>query len=368
MNPSRLSLSSSTLILAGSILAACGPAPRESAAPPAPAPFRARAIPVVQETAVTARTVSGTVVSEKRATLASRVSGTVTAIHARRGDEVRRGERLLSIDPETATGTVLQARGALAQAEAAFELAQRNHERFLELHRRQSATPLELETARMELERARGAVEQARGALQAAQSIARESEIVAPFDGRILSRWVDVGDLVGPGRPLLEIESRRGRKLEVALPESWGAEMVLRRRDQRIPVSLDAYPELGEIPGRIAEASPGPDPASRSYIVQLELDLPDPEAVPAGTSGRAFFPHAAEPRIWLPASAILARGGLELVVVRSREGFALTRPVSTGTRRLDGYVEILSGLDAGEVVGLEIQELPPAGARFEVVP
>jgi multidrug efflux system membrane fusion protein len=305
--------------------------------------------------------VAGTVAADQTAAVSSRVMATVTAVPVRLGDAVAAGQTLVSIDPTTAQGQVAQAEGALAQARAALTLAQRNYERFQALARTQAASELELDLARMQYEQAQGAVQQGQGAVEAASSVARESRVVAPFAGRVAQRLVEVGDLAAPGRPLIVLESQVGRRMVLSVPEGLVAAAALEIGDA-VPVTLDAQPELGELAGKVAEVSPGPDPVSHSYTVKLELAGVD---VAAGAAGRAWLPVGRREAVVVPAEALVQSGGLTLVVVRDPDGRAQSRVVTLGARRADGRIEVLSGLAGGETLALGLPAAPPAGALLE---
>jgi RND family efflux transporter MFP subunit len=357
----------STLPPALLALAACGGGPRDAGSFATPAPIAARVV-TAERSATAARTeLAGTVAAEKSAAVSSRVMAMVTAVHVELGDEVRAGQTLISIDPTAAEGLAAQARGALAQAEAALALARRNHERFRALAASDSASELEVDLARMQFEQAEGAVEQARGALAAAQSVARESRVVAPFAGRVAARLVEVGDLAAPGRPLVMIESLSGRRLVVAVPETVAHAAAL-APGAAIAVTLDARPALGEIAGRLAEVSPGPDPVTHAYTAKVDLPLGAEIAVAAGSAGRAYLAVGARDGVRLPRAALLESGGLTLVVVREADGRAATRVVTTGPTAADGRVEILSGLAGGEAVVVGLEVAPAAGTPIEVLP
>ncbi len=360
----RIALAS--LSLAALALAACGGS--HSATPAAEPPAVSTRVAVAERVAADRRTeLAGTVAAEKSTAVSSRVMAMVTAVHVQMGDEVRAGQPLVSIDPSAAEGQVAQARGALAQAEAALTLARRNHERFSALAATQSASELEVDLARMQFEQAQGAVEQARGAVAAAQSVARESRVVAPFSGRVAARLVEVGDLAALGRPLAMIESREGRRLVVGVPETVAQAAALKPGDP-LAVSLDAQPALGEITGRVAEVSPGPDPVTHTYTVKIDLPLAPGTAVAAGAAGRAYLPVGRREAVLVPREALVESGGLTLVVVRDADGRAQSRVVTLGDTAADGRVEILSGLSGGETVALGLAVAPTAGARLEVQP
>ncbi len=355
-----------SLSLAAAATLACGGGHRGQ--PAAEPPTVSARIAVAERTATDRRTeLAGTVAAEKSTAVSSRVMAMVTAVHVEMGDEVKSGQALLSIDPTAAEGQVAQAKGALAQAEAALTLARRNHERFQALAASQSASELELDMARMQFEQAQGAVEQAKGAVAAAESVARESRVAAPFAGRVAARLVEVGDLAAPGRPLVMIESRSGRRLVVAVPETIAQVSALKPGDP-IDVALDAQPALGEIAGRVAEVSPGPDPVTHAYTAKIDLPLAPESAVAAGAAGRAYLPLGRKETVRVPREALVESGGLTLVVVRDAEGRAQSRVVTLGAPTADGGVEILSGLAGGESVALGLAVAPAAGARLEVAP
>jgi len=311
--------------------------------------------------AVARRTeLAGNVTAARQTAVSSRVMATVTAVHVELGDVVRRGQLLVSIDPTTAQGQLGQAQGALAQARAALALTERNYERFQALAASGSASELELDMARMQFEQARGAVEQGEGAVAAAGSVAKESKVVAPFDGRVAARMVEVGDLAAPGRPLVQIESASGRRLVVAVPEELALSAAL-APGAPVAVTLDASPRLGEIAGSVAEVSPGPDPVTHAYTVKIDLPV---DGVAAGAAGRAWIESGSEQRVLVPAAAVVQSGGLDLVVVRGEQNRAETRAVTLGRSQPDGRVEVLSGLAGGETVALGLGVAPPAGSVF----
>jgi RND family efflux transporter MFP subunit len=348
------------VLVASLAVVACGE--HQPTATPEAAPVVAR-LAVAERSVAGRRTqLTGTVAATQSTAVSSRVMAMVTAVHVELGDEVRAGQALLSIDPSAAEGQVAQARGALAQAEAALSLAQRNHERYVALTETRAASALELDMARTQLAQARGAVEQARGGVAAAASVARDSRVVAPFAGRVAARLVEVGDLAAPGRPLVMIDSRAGRRLVLAVPESLALTAGL-APGGTLPVSLDARPELGELAGRIVEVSPGPDALTHAYTVKVELPIGD---IASGAAGRAYLPVAGHDAVRVPREALVESGGLTLVVVRDDQGRARTRVVTIGDRGADGRVEILSGLAGGESVALGLASAPAAGARIEV--
>jgi RND family efflux transporter MFP subunit len=223
------------------------------------------------ETQVTDTKVVASTASVERLEVASEIEifGTVEAERTT-GDEVRRGQLLLEIDPQAAEGQLSQARGGLGQAKAALALAERNYGRFKALAEVNAASELELDMARMQYEQAQGAVEQAEGAVSAASSVAGDSQVVAPFGGRVVQRMVEIGDLAAPGRPLLMLESTAGRRLALTVPETLMLESNLALGDE-VRTQIDARADLGALTSTIIEMTPGADPASHSFRIKVAL-------------------------------------------------------------------------------------------------
>ena len=347
----------SLTVLAGAV--ACGHHEAEQA-PPSYDPVSVTTVAVERITAGRAIEVRGTVQPAREAEISSRAMGPVVAVHVAAGSKVSRGQKLLEIQPEATEGQLAQATGGLAQAQAALALAERNYRRFEALHAESAASDLELDMARMEYERAEGAVKQAKGAVQGATSVAGESVVRAPFDGRVVDTLVEVGDLAAPGRPLVRVESAGGQQIWLTVRE---ADIARLHIGQSLAVTIDARPDLGIINGTVAEIVPSADAATHTFTVKVALPG---VALRTGLSGRATITGDLTDRLVIPSAAVHPRGGLELVVVRSADGSARTRAVSTG-RELDGdRVEVLSGLDEGEQVAVDITGPVADGTPLEV--
>lgn len=350
------------LMAATSVLAACGDSHTESQAV-SPKSVRARTSQAELLEIPQAIEVHGTVEASQVAAISARVMAMVTAVHVNAGEEVKRGQLLLEIDPETSEGQLSQAQGALSQAMAALALAERNYERFKALAVERAASELEVDMARMQFEQASGAVEQARGAVAAASSVAADARVTAPFAGRVARKMVEVGDLAAPGRPLMMVESIAGRRLVITVPESLMQEANL-QTGHPLTVRIDSRPDLGAFQATVGERTPGADPASHS--IQVKVDLPAADLT-TGAAGRAWIETEVRAAVAVPRDAVLQQGGLSLVVILTGDGNAASRVVTVGRDLADGKVEILSGLAGGETVLTGLATTPPSGAMVEVV-
>lgn len=301
--------------------------------------------------------VRGTIQAEDDAVLSSRATGPIVRERAKSGDHVKKGDVLLEIEERMNNGMLSQAAGALAQAQAAQTLAATNLRRFEALFNAQACSQLELDMARMQFETAEGAVKQAQGAVDAAGAVAKESAIRAPFDGVVVEKFVNVGDLVAPGRPLIRVQSATGRKLHFNVRSADGQRLA---QGAEITCTLDNSGQ--SVVATIAEVSPSADPMTHTIAVTAQLK--DTDSLAAGYTAMAEIPCEMTHVVLAPKSAILVSGGLTLATIVDQNGLARTRAVTTGRARGE-EVEILSGLGGGDVVVLNRIGLISEGTRIE---
>lgn len=355
----RIIATAGLVIAALAVASGCGRHEAELA-PASLEPVTVHTTPVEQVTTSQPIEVRGTVHAGRESYVSSRVTGPVTAVFVDAGTPVRKDQRLLQIQPAASEGQLAQASGALSQAEAALALAERNYRRYQALHEQGAASDLELDMARMEYERAQGATTQAEGAVRAASTVADESLVRAPFDGRVVDTLVEVGDLAAPGRPLVRVQSTAGQQIWLIVRES---DIGRLEAGQQLAVSIDARPDLGTIEGRVEEIVPSADPATHTFVVKVGLPG---ITLPSGLAGRALIPGDEKARLVVPASAVHRRGGLELVVVRAEDGTARTRAVTTGRSLPGDRIEVLSGLEAGDMVAVDVPGPVADGTPLEV--
>jgi RND family efflux transporter MFP subunit len=286
-------------------------------------PVRVAAVAVELVDAPELVALPGTVRAADRAAIAAKVAGSISDLPWGLGQQVIRGVVLVKLAAPEYAAQALRARTQLEQAE-------RELVRDRSLSERGAGTD---EAVRRDAEQ----VQSAKAALAEADAMLSYTEIRAPFDGRITARQAYPGDLALPGQMLLTLEGEARFEVEVAVPESFVANVKL---GDSVPVELQA----GRVEAFVAEVAAGVDVASRSVMVKLHL-APDAR-VASGQFVRAWFSGPAVKKIRVPVGAVNLFGQMERVFVIV-EGRAQLRLVRTGTRSGD-FVEVLSGLDAGE--------------------
>lgn len=292
-------------------------------------PVRVRAVDSKPWTTI--EEVMGTVRAKTRATLEAKVSGRIEKLPAALGQAVKAGERLARLDAGEIKARLEQAQAALVQAE-------RDWKRVSALFAQQAVT-------RSEYEGAESRHRVAKAAVAEAQAMMGYVDVLAPFDGVVTRKWAEAGDLAMPGKPLLEVQDPSALQLEVDVPEAIGSRVTL---GARMEVRVDAVP--GEWTGVVCELAPTADPASRT--LRGKLDLTAAAGLKPGQFARLRVPTGESRLLCVPAEAVVQRGQLEIVFVVANQRARL-HLVKTG-KRFGNEVEIVSGLDAGDAVVIDV--------------
>jgi RND family efflux transporter MFP subunit len=295
----------------------------------------------------------GAVRAAQTSQLSGQIIATITATHAAEGQHVRKGDVLIVLDDaqqraalERASAGVNAARQDIAASDADYSLANSTLTRYQTLFERKSVSPHEFDqvqarakAAAAHRDQAQAGLAQATAAEAQARSALGYTRIRAPFDGVISDKRVDPGALAAPGVPLLTIEDTRRFRMEVTVDEH---EILVIRLGAPASAAVDA---LGEFQGKVAQIVPAADPASRSFLVKVEL--PADARLRSGLSGHARFSRGERQAIMIPREAVLERGQLQAVYVVGPDRLASLRYVTLG-KSAGQRVEVLSGLQEGE--------------------
>jgi RND family efflux transporter MFP subunit len=324
-----------TLTILALGLAACGRREPPKAAEPPAGPARSVTTAEVVRTGGTGEVaVPGTVHARRRATLSARIPASVTELPYEEGQRIQAGAVVVRLDDAAL-------RAAVAAAEASLKAAEADLVRAEALLRKGAATPRELEETSA---RAAGA----RAQLTGAKDNLSYAALRTPFPGRVASRRANLGDVVSPGMPLIEIEGEGGLELRTAVESELAAKL---RPGAKVRALVDG--QTGPVTATVAAVAPSGDPATHRF--ELKANLPEVPGLRAGLFARLLIPGVtADARLTVPAAAVFERGGLTGVLVVN-EGRARLRWVAAGARDGD-TVEIRAGVEPGERVVLE-----PAG-------
>lgn len=329
MRPVR---SGMALALLGLGLAACGGHEKPKAAEAAPAPARdVRTAEVVRSGGAGEASVPGTVQARRRAALSARMPASVVELPYQEGQWVKAGAVVVRLDDAAL-------RAAVAAAEAGVKAAEADLARTKALVEKGAATP-------RELEQMTAAASAAQAQLTAAKDNLSYSALRAPFAGRVASRRTNLGDVVNPGMPLIEIEGEGGLELRATVESEIAATL---RPGSKVKAVVDGQPS--PLAATVTAVAPSGDPTTHRF--EVKADLPGASGLRAGLFARLLVPGvASDPRITVPAAALFERGGLTGVFVVA-DGKARLRWVAAGARDAD-TVEVRAGVEPGERVVLD---------------
>ncbi|MBG6079949.1 RND family efflux transporter MFP subunit [Rubrivivax gelatinosus] len=331
---------------------------------------------------------SGYVVAQRRAAVASKATGRLVELAVREGSVVKAGDLIARIDAADVLPTVLAAEAAVRQAEAtrrqaAVELdnARADLERTLGLKDQGFVSPQAVDSARRRADAAAAAlaandaaIAQSRAQLNV-QRVARDNtEIRAPFDGVVLVKNANVGDLITPlssatGALGAVVTMADMSTLEVEADVS-EANVGRIRIDQPVEIALDALPDR-RFAGSVARIVPTVDRAKATVMTKIRFDNLDPRILPEMAARVVFLSQAASdadrrPVMALNPKAVVEREGRRVVLRIGADERLEAVPVSVG-RTLGDVVEIAPGtLKPGERVVLAPADTLAAGTRVTV--
>jgi len=274
------------------------------------------------------------------ARIAARVMANVLEVNVREGEAVEAGRVLVRLDDRDAQARLAQARAAQDAAHAQALAAQLAFDRVVRLKEGAAATTQELEGATAANDGARAAEQRAAQAVSEAEAALSWFEVRAPFDGRVLARSVEPGQLAAPGQPLIALY--RGDQLRIAVP-------VPEERAAQFKVGAGCTFEIegdASRSGVIERVLPATDAATGT--VMLHITPADVNGLRPGQLARLELSAGEREALMAPAAAIERIGQIERVRL-VRDGRVSTVVVSTGKRHGE-LVEVLSGLRAGEEI------------------
>ena len=310
---------------------------------------RDQAVPVVRIVAPAAMmggstlVLPGNVQAYNNAPIYAQVSGTVQKWFVDIGTPVKAGQVLAEIDPRTYKAALDQARGALARDTANLTNARQDLVRYQSLARQNAISSQQLQTQQASVDADAGLVESDRAAVEAAAINLGYTRIVAPFDGVVTSRSIDIGNFVASGNasatPLFTVSDQNQLRLYVRVPQNYSAD---------IGPGATASFTVPEYPGRTftatVQASAGAvDPASGSVLVQLLADNKELLLKPGAYAEVSFGLHAGAHGVQLPSSALIFRDGGMAVATVGAGNKVVIRPVVIA-RDNGTTVELASGI------------------------
>jgi HlyD family secretion protein len=313
---------------------------------------------------------TGYVVAQRKAAIASKATGRLEWLGVAEGSRVKAGDVIARIDArdvraqaQSAVANVNAARAGVTQAQVEQRNAKQDLDRNAALLGKGFISQAAFDTVRARYDRAVAGVASAQAAENAARANARNAEVAvdyteirAPFDGVILSKSANVGDMVTPFSSatdskgaVVNMADMSTLEVEADVSESSLARI---HPGQPAEIVLDALPDA-RFRGHVSRMVPTVDRAKATVTTKVSFEHIDPRILPEMSAKVSFLsqevsPEQQKPVLAVAPGALAQREGHDVVFV-IRDGKAVAVPVTTG-QKIGDQVAITGAVKSGERV------------------
>jgi len=321
-------------------------------------------------------TASGYVVAQQKAAIASKATGRLVYLGVEEGDRVRKNEVIARIEDQDVQPALAQARANYDLAQADLEDARQWLERQRTMYASGTTSKAELDAAEARFKRVEATIKASEAAVRAAEVALENTRIRAPFNGTVLTKNANVGEVVAPfaaagGSRAAVVTIADMNSLEV---EADVSESNITRVQHGAPceITLDAYPDR-RYQGYVHKIVPTADRAKATVLVKVRFKDRDERVLPEMSAKVTFLSKdarltatQAKAQLTVPASAVVRRNETDMVLV-VRNDTVVEMPVRTGSRYGDSVV-IEEGLVQGDNVVLRPDPSLKNGIRVKIRP
>jgi RND family efflux transporter MFP subunit len=319
---------------------------------------------------ITVLNASGYVVAQRKAAVASKITGRLIYLSVEEGSRVKKGEIIARLENndslaarDQAEAGLHTARFQLEQSLAELTEATLTYNRNKDLIAGGYIAKSDFDAADARYKRAiamvhanEAAVRNREAALKAAEVTVDYANLRAPFDAVVLTKNADVGDIVTPlgaaanaKAAVVNVADMDSLKVEVDVSESNIGKVFMH---QPCEIYLDALP-AERFAGRVHIIVPTADRTKASVMVKVAFDALNPRVLPEMSAKVAFLSRAIQetekqPVMALPAAAVLSRKDRSVVFGMVQDK-AVEIPITIG-RQLNGMVEIVAGVNIGDKI------------------
>jgi RND family efflux transporter MFP subunit len=320
-------------------------------------------------------TASGYVVAQRKAAVASKGTGRLVYLGVVEGDRVKKNQIIARLEDSDMRASLEQAKANLKLNEADLKDAQQSLLRQKSLLDKGLANQSEYDAADARLQRVLAGIEVAKAMLTSGEVSLENTLIRAPFDGTVLAKNADIGEMVVPmaasassKSAVVTIADMTSLQVEADVSES-NIEHI--KIDQPCEITLDAYPEI-RYQGLVAKIVPTADRAKATVMVKVAFKSYDSRVLPEMGAKVLYLTKASDaaaaaekPCLTIPASAIVERDSKKVayrVIDNKANAVIVTVGRTMGTR-----IEILSGLSSGEKVIDKVDAALNDGVKVKIL-
>lgn len=319
-------------------------------------------------------TASGYIVAQRKAAVASKGTGRLEYLGVVEGDAVLKNEIIARIEDSDMKAQLQQAKANLKFSEADMKEAKNSYERQLALMKTGSTSQMEVDAAESRYQKVLASIDVAKAQVTASEVALENTLIRAPFNGTVLTKNADVGEMVAP---MASSASSRGAVVTMADMTSLQVEADVSESNiekitlkQNCQITLDAYPSYNYA-GYVDKIVPTADRSKATVMVKVGFKNYDSRVLPEMSAKVLFLNDSKkeveisqEHYLVLPKSAIREKNGMKLVYL-VRDDYAVETEIITGSDLGSDY-EILSGISNGDRVIDNLTEEIIHGTKVKV--
>ena len=305
-------------------------------------------------------TASGYVVAQQKAAVASKGTGRLEYLGVQEGDKVKKGQVIGRLEDRDVAAALVKARADLEVARADSEDAARSLDRERKLFASGLASRADLDAADARFKQVQASIGSAEAGVTGAEVALDNTLIRAPFDGTVLTKDANVGEVVAP---FGAASNSRGAVVTMADMTSLEVEADVSESNitrvkigQPTDIVLDAYPEV-RYQGYVSKIVPTADRAKATVLTKVRFKARDDRVLPEMSAKVAFLSRELDaasseqkPVLTVPFSSVVSKDGRETVLL-VRDNIVSEIPVSIGAR-LGDRIEIKEGLTERDQVVL----------------
>jgi len=323
------------------LMAGCSGSDEQQGVETKPRPVRAEEV-AARDLPILVRAV-GRLVPGRQVVFSAQVTGIVMQLKADVGAKVAAGDSLVKLDPTDYTLALNQASANLLSIQAKLSAAENSYKRAQRLLPEKAITPELFDDVEAEYRASQAQATQLAAAVDIARQRLKKTVIEAPFDGHITQRFVELGQNVAPGDPVMGIADMKIMRVRIHVNEQ---DYVDLDKDDPVTVMVEAFADES-FTGRIDKIGIQADPRTNTFEVEIKLENPQ-FVFKAGLTARVSIQTRVIPdAIIIPQGSILFREDRKEVFVIEQNSKAAVRQVTLG--RTDGSsVRILQGLMPGD--------------------
>lgn len=290
-----------------------------------------------------------------------KMGGKVSEVKVKDGDEVGKGDLLLSLDSAELSAQLAQAEANLQVIQVQLEAAASSLEDTRILYEEDIVPRQQFEQAETQYKVLEAQAAQVAATLQLIRTQLNETRITAPVGGTVSGVTINPGEIVAPGVPVMTINKLDTMEAHVQLTEKDVGRVA---KGQKVSVLVSAVaPEPLE--GKVVSVSPVADPRTKSYLMKVALSNKD-RRLKAGMTATVQLVLAEEKdTVVVPAEAVLTKEGRQVVYVVEGD-VARCRAVTPGLEN-GTLVSVLEGVEPGELVVVRGQHYLEEGSQVTVV-